>query len=415
MEFVADLSPWRSGVVGALFVPRRKWTLASRGFEPRSRLKRARATPAALTQRSAASSVEPRLGPFVKGGRRRAACALTLAVIALVGVGCSAGSTTEGAAPAVGVVSRTMAVPAVHYGRMAWTDDGLFIQRARQLETPNGGAEIWRVKSPPDGPLESLALQAHDSTCSSIGYGAPSVRIGKLTVVRQCLLVDNTNGGASFEVDEVGGSSTTKIASLDTEINPTDMTWSPDGSRAVASETSGICATLVWVDPPTWHPMAVTVGTHKRWRLDQELSSELRDDNCDRYGRADIPSWAPSGGSIAFFGSPQSIGVRGGDRTDKTWNLYVMAVSDSRPHAVIANVPWPGSLRWSPSGARLLFSQGAGRGKGTYLYDVATRSTTRLSTDNLFNAVWDPTGHRIAGLVDHGDPDRLELRMLEIE
>jgi hypothetical protein len=52
---------------------------------------------------------------------------------------------------------------------------------------------------------------------------------------------------------------------------------------------------------------------------------------CADTGRAHFPTWSPDGRTIAFLGSPASIGLSGQGRLDAPWNPYLLAATSLSP------------------------------------------------------------------------------------
>ena len=132
------------------------------------------------------------------------------------------------------------------------------------------------------------------------------------------------------------------------------------------------------------------------------LGSFFRDtstSSCTNQGRAAWPAWASDGSRIAFFGSPESIGVSGQDRLDVPWNLYVMAPSATEARPILEDVTHAGALSWSPDSRWLAFSGGLDGQEGTWLLDTRNNQPIAISASQALWLAWSPAGDEIAATV----------------
>jgi hypothetical protein len=188
-----------------------------------------------------------------------------------------------------------------------------------------------------------------------------------------------------------------------------ELTVTPDLSMALVSAGNILCESISLVDSGGVRYLPVTVGAgDESWRLDEYFVSTAR--MCTQLGRASGARWSPDGRTVAFLGSPKSIGVSGTARLDAPSNLYLMDSTTWTPRLVFAEIEHPSEPSWSPDGRWLVFSGSVpDRGEGTWLFDVGKTRLSRLTSIPLTSPVWSPDGQAIAGTrsVDGGGGEEL--------
>jgi hypothetical protein len=289
---------------------------------------------------------------------------------------------------------------------LAWLTNGWMLVGYEITPTKPGSlGEVWRFH--PDGTGFKRVGLAQDATCRQTEYRFPSaLPDGRFAALKTCWAPFGVLPVAQETViaaDPASGT-TSILADLHSDAHPTHISWDPKLDRAMASDNSGICATMYWLSRQGVEFPSITIGDGTRsWRLDDPL---LRDPNrCGNpsLGRAQFPQWSPDGQTIAFIASPQTIGLRDQDRLDAAWNLYVMDPMQQRPRLLVTNVKGPSNPVWSPDSRWLAFAGDLqGKGRGTWLLAASGGAPVRLTSEDFSLLTWSPDGHNIAGLWDGG-------------
>jgi Tol biopolymer transport system component len=183
------------------------------------------------------------------------------------------------------------------------------------------------------------------------------------------------------------------------DINIGQAAWSPTMDRALVS-TGSVCSTIALLKSNGYTPLPVEIKDGGRsWRLDSPLIQS--DVNCPKWGRAGGPSWSPDGEQIAFFASPQAIGLDGPARLNQPWNLYLTKSAAWTPRAVVSNVAYASSIEWSPDGRWLAFTGGLrGREWGLWLLEATSGGLQEISKGNVTDVTWSPNGKKLAVVYD---------------
>jgi hypothetical protein len=180
---------------------------------------------------------------------------------------------------------------------------------------------------------------------------------------------------------------------------------------------SSICENIVWLTREGIEAIPVTVGDGARsWRLDDPRLSDPTQCANPRVGRARAPAWSADGKTIAFLGSPETIGMRGQERLDAPWNLYLMDPRNLHLRRVVDGIRGAGKLTWSPDSLFLAFNGGVpGKGNGTWVVSAHDGRLRHVGTDTLSSVTFSPDGRQIAGILDAGDPFPPKARLVILD
>jgi hypothetical protein len=181
---------------------------------------------------------------------------------------------------------------------------------------------------------------------------------------------------------------------------PGPFSASPSLDQAILTVGDAMCGSLLWVDDGLirYPDIVIEGGDGKSWNLGS-FFADTSTDSCTDQGRAAWPAWAPDGSSIAFFGSPESIGISGEDRLDVPWNLYLIVPSATEARPVLESINHAMALSWSPDSRWLAFSGELGGSEGTWLYDTRTGKTIAIDSSSALALAWSPDGNRLAATV----------------
>ena len=284
---------------------------------------------------------------------------------------------------------QTLDLPSAIYSYPAWLDAHSLVLTSSPLVGPRR-----LVVADTDGSVSRLT---GFPDCDGAEYLAPAVLpAGTIAAVASCAGSPGEAAGPWW-IDEIGAS-TGKVE--DTLVDPTSrliatVAANPNGGPLALQLGFGPCSTIAEASDGGIEPLDVVVGEGAdSWNLQD---GDDPAGACDRVGRAWAPTWAPDGSRLAFFASPQSIGVDGPDRLDEPGNIYVLATGARTPDAVISDVADGAALQWSPDGSRLAFAGAPdGRDPGVYVFDVASGSTEMVAAGWTGSLGWSPDGSSIA-------------------
>jgi len=205
---------------------------------------------------------------------------------------------------------------------------------------------------------------------------------------------------------ELNSGRTQEIFGPQDKLSPGGFSFDPQMTRAIVESGSGICASIGWLTGNGPEPLRISMGSgNRRWRLD-EAFQQSGDQDCTKLGRAEGPSWSPDGKQIAFFASPQSVGVSGWDRLRVPWQLYLMDPANLRPHKITGDVIEPSAPAWSPDSHWIAFSATTNGRRGTWLVDAQTGRMKSFTTILAQDLSWSPDGNQIAILHDKSSPSQ---------
>ena len=128
------------------------------------------------------------------------------------------------------------------------------------------------------------------------------------------------------------------------------------------------------------------------------------------------PAWSPDGQLIAFFASPQAIGVGGHARADVPWNLYLMNPAHQEPRQVLADIRSPSGLAWSPDSQWLAFVGGLPRrGDHLWLFHPQTTTLHRVAKRGAwywYGVAWSPDGLQLVAVRESKESDERQSELV---
>lgn len=249
-----------------------------------------------------------------------------------------------------------------------------------------------------------------DNRCRVTRYSIPQrLPDGRLGLTKECVGPEGSNVDAtvSYLAYDIEADKTETLATvaptwgrdlvngaLVGDENPESASWDAGLDTAVIS-TGGLCSTLAKLTSRGFSDLPVKIRDGKRsWRLDEQLHADPSA-SCSARGRANYPTWSRND-EIAFFASPQSIGVGGPDRVGLPANLYGMKAGDWKPRELLSDVESPTSLEWSPDGKWLVFTAGNRERAAIWLFEAQTKMAKRVLGGPVAGATWSPDGLRLA-------------------
>ena len=190
---------------------------------------------------------------------------------------------------------------------------------------------------------------------------------------------------------------------------PGPFSVSPSMDRALVSAGDSMCGSLILIDGGLieYPDIVIEDEDGQSWNLGS-FFRDTSQHSCTDQGRASWPAWAPDGARIAFFGSPESIGVSGQDRLDVPWNLYVIPPFATHARPILGDITHARALAWSPDSRWLAFSGGLDGQEATWLFDTSNNQAIAISASEALVLAWSPAGDRIAATVPV-DPDGMSL------
>jgi Tol biopolymer transport system component len=174
------------------------------------------------------------------------------------------------------------------------------------------------------------------------------------------------------------------------------FSWNPRTDRGVVSVSEDICAGIAMISRTGLVPTAISVGEgDQQFRIESYVTQE-HGTGCKDLGLADWPTWSPETSRIAFFASPESVGVDGFEKAFAPFNVYVMGDDELTPEMVLSGVRLPRGLEWSPDGRWLAFSgEVIGKGRGTWLLEPQQRTLARVTEISGDWLSWSPEASRL--------------------
>jgi len=285
------------------------------------------------------------------------------------------------------------------YG-VAWLRDGTVVVAfaperdntlARLGTVDLGSGEIDELPLPPNRGCRGQ--QAREPT------PLPDGRLGLLYVCEQ----DDVGHNASIEAFDLQGHRFERLFGLESIwVSSGPYTVSPDLQWAVIAHGGLICEGLARFSRSGPDPLPVAISEDGRsFRLDTPVDGAGK---CADTGRAHFPTWSPDGRTIAFLGSPASIGLSGQGRLDAPWNVYLLDATSLSPRRGLGGIHNARGLRWSPDGTRLAFAGQIGSQEGTWTVRPVDNVPQMISSTDLGWLAWSPDGTQIVGTRSYVSP-----------
>lgn len=325
-----------------------------------------------------------------------ARAALAVVVLALLGCNGSAVDSSRGAPSWVVTVAPDAGGP---ISSASWGAAGtVFASVERTTQPRMSQLQIIQLDLARGGP-RPIESSLDDERCGRVDEYSPGSSPSAAYWLRACYM----KGQASISYDVVRFASEDaaprSLVAFESNLHISSLAIGGDGLPGVAFVGSRICDTLVEVTEAGLSPIpAIVEGEKGSFRLDDPAIIE----DCQGVGRAGYPAVSPTG-QIAFLASTGAMGVEGPERLGAPMELYVMARPAYVPERHPMSVTNPGGLAWSPDGRSIVVSGTDGSGStGTWLYDVGSRSASKLSGQSLRWPSWSPDGTGILGTRDIG-------------
>jgi len=175
------------------------------------------------------------------------------------------------------------------------------------------------------------------------------------------------------------------------------VSWNPDGTRAIAYLYDGFASgTLYWIWKGGFGPLDLVITDKgKSWNLKDDYP-DFRGTDTGQTGDVGRAAWSPDGRSIAFFASPDAIGITGSDsqRFYVDYKLYLMDANQLEPHAMLDKIYFPYIIKWSPDSKHIAFigQYGYFKQDGIWLYTLANNSVINISNGNYRDILWTSDG-----------------------
>lgn len=241
---------------------------------------------------------------------------------------------------------------------------------------------------------------SEDPDCFATQYRFPIGVESEIVAIKECMLLQ-PGVRSTYSLVEVNDKTGAVHPFLGTPTTYWMSTVSVSSSLDTAVVTVGgsLCGTLGVVrSSGLVLPSLVIRDGDRSWNLDEGYPVPNRGHACTPVGQASWPTWSPVGSGLAFFASPQSIGVDGIARGEVPSNLYLLPDPQSSAYSVlIRDINSARALTWSPDGEWLAFSGLLpDDGVGTWLLNPKTAHLIRVVEDEAEFIAWSPDGDRLA-------------------
>ena len=334
-----------------------------------------------------------------------------LALCAVLLLGCS----LLGRDPEVPV--RQVAVPAGRYTDIVWLPNNWLIVRyepPRNRSSQRWNPQLYRLR--PDGSAFAQLPLPQDPACRLTRYDDPvALADGRVGMEQLCL--DDTRIGwpppTTVSYFLAYDLATSRLAPLVTVplhgglfgggiAGPHGfgrMTWNPMLDRGVVQRGDGTCGSIAWITSSGLELPAIKIQEGRQsWRLDAYFQPDGATE-CVQQGRVTAPAWSPDGAMIAFWASPQAIGVDGIARASVPGNIYLLdpVPVGQQPRKVLEKVRFGYSLTWSPDSRWLAFTgEMPWRGTGLWLFAPGTAALQRVTgLEDITAVAWSPDGQKL--------------------
>ena len=298
----------------------------------------------------------------------------------------------------------TLPLPPSGYAGLAWLTDGTLVVADPGPLTEDATSRLLFLSEPRTGAY--TPVEAKGDGCLAHEFLSPvALANGSVAFLEMCG-VDNGPGylpAMDWFFRRLQGPADPAAPLLlndPLDFLPGPFSVNPSMDRALASAGDSMCGSLIWVDDGLieYPDIVIEDEDGESWNLGSFFRDTSRN-SCTDQGRASWPAWAPDGSRIAFFGSPESIGVSGQDRLDVPWNLYVTPPSATRARPILGHITHARALSWSPDSRWLAFSGGLDGQEGTWLFDTSNNQAIAISASEALVLAWSPVGDRIAATV----------------
>lgn len=239
----------------------------------------------------------------------------------------------------------------------------------------------------------SLPLEPREICSRTVFEMYETMPSGFLQIEKTCLKLEGSiNSLLSYDLE------TGELHELVTNIPSGGITasWRPDQKMAVGSFYDGFASsTLFWLWKGGYEPMDLIISEGDySWNLKDDFPN-FEGSNVATTGNAERATWSPDGNLIAFWGSPEAIGVTGFDRLEVNYHLYLMDSVALKPYSVQTGIHYPHIMKWSPDSHYIAFI-GFLKQKGLWLYSLDTNSISLISKGDFRTLVWKGNGNIVA-------------------
>ena len=323
---------------------------------------------------------------------------LTISLLVIAGCG-------NADPPSVKVVP----APAGDYADVAWLSDGTMVALVDEVGDGSDRRVVVRLR---DG--IATPIQVDDVPgCGQGGMrGVFALPDGRIGFTIDCSVVDPPRTPTSVRAVDATGGASEELVRLPSGAAG-GVTFNPDLSRGLYSESSLICAGIGAIEAGDVVPSDITiVAGDVAYGVSDLLIDQA--DTCTDYINAHRPAWSPDGATVAFFGSPGALGLTGTDRLDAPWHLYLVPANGTAAEPVVTDIAAAYSPAWSPDSASIAFSSDDFDGGGTWMYQPDDGSLRKLSDVVLRTLSWSPDGTQLAGIRSTAVTEPSEVVLLDI-
>jgi hypothetical protein len=297
------------------------------------------------------------------------------------------------------VPHKRLPLPPGEYLNVAWLPDGTiavnYVADPENVQRQMQPLEIYRLR--PDGTEMRAISLPQQSGCVRTDYIVGGVLSdGRLLAGRDCLTGKPGDAGRSEAIAiSLADGQVTSLAPLGSYSAA--VTWRPRSSEGVASFAGGQCDSLTALGATGFLPAPEPVTIDgQTWYLDAAFRPgfEFSDspELCKSYGRAREAQYTADSETIAFFASPDSVGVAGRRRENVPWNLYLAKpvaggrlLDPTSIRRVFTGIQDPGGMAFSRDGRWVSVAGDFGSDLiGAWLIDTTT-GHTRLLGKGLVN------------------------------